>query len=76
MTSRATEAFLREYGTRWCLNGWELHCGDCFQVEDPTTSTWVDVRIEHAAGIGWYLVGLPSHLRDAQLSNLKARSYP
>jgi hypothetical protein len=66
---------LREYGDRWGFDGWELHCGDCFQVLEPGTDTWLDVRIELTAG-EWYLVGLPAHLRQRQLWNFKARRYP
>jgi Domain of unknown function (DUF5348) len=75
MKTTVAEFYLREYGDRWGFDGWELHCGDCFQVEDPTTSTWLDVRIEIAAG-QWYLVGLSPHLQQRQLGNFKARRYP
>jgi hypothetical protein len=66
---------LHEYGSRWGFDGWELHCGDCFQVLDPTTNTWLDVRIEISGG-EWYLIGLPEYLRQRQLWNFKARRYP
>jgi hypothetical protein len=36
---------------RWVLDGWELHCGDCFEVR--VGDKWVPTRMEH--GAGWYL---------------------
>jgi len=70
-----------EYDTtsqRWHLNGWEFHCGDCFQVKDPHNETWFDVRIELSGPGGgeWYLVGLPTNLQNRQLWNFEARRYP
>jgi hypothetical protein len=70
------EFWLCEYGDRWGFDGWELHCGNCFQVEDPTkTGTWIDVRIEFVVG-AWILSGLPPRLYGEPLSNFKARRYP
>jgi len=66
---------LSQYGDRLGFDGRELHCGDCFQVKDPHTNTWLDVRIELSGG-EWYLVGLPAALRNRSLLELEARSYP
>jgi hypothetical protein len=71
----SVEEYLSGYGgNRWGFDGWELHCGDCFQVLDSGNNTWLDVRIEMADD--WYLVGLPPQLRQRQLSSFKARRYP
>lgn len=71
-------ARLRESGERWAFDGWELHCGDCFQARDCGSNQWLDVRIEYTGGglEGWYLVGLPDHLRNRQLWNFEARRHP
>ena len=67
---------MREYGERWGFDGWELHCGDCFQVREGMHGPWYDVRIEHGSRVGWYLVGLPLSLTPRQLWNFRARRYP
>ena len=41
---------------RWILQGKELHCGDCFQIQFG--GNWIDVRIEMADS-RFYLVGVP-----------------
>ena len=76
MIATVTGTYLREYGDRWGFDGWELHCGDCFQVQARETDDWFDVRIEMNHEVGWYLVGLPAHLQQRQLWNFKARRYP
>lgn len=42
--------------TRFCLDDWELHCGDVLQVQ--VAGMWLPVRIEygHDHPKGWYLV--------------------
>jgi len=44
---------------RYCIGGYELHCGDCFQLN--LDGQWKYVRIEHC-DLGWFLVGLPPHV--------------
>ncbi len=53
---------------RYVLVGWELHCGDGFQVRSG--SQWLDVRIEMGMGNVWFLVGLST----LSLEGLEARS--
>ena len=73
--SATGDPHLREYGDRWGFDGWELHCGDCFLVQDPSTGAWLDVRMEHSSADGWYLYGLPVHLWRLDFSNFKVRRY-
>ncbi len=53
---------------RYVLDGWELHCGDAFEV--LVDDTWMPTRIE-MSGNQWYLVGLPA----VTLDGLEARSH-
>jgi hypothetical protein len=65
----------RDGDNRWAFDEHSLHCGDCFQIYDPVSGLWLDVRIE-MAGSGWYLVGLPAYLAERSLYNFMARRHP
>lgn len=54
---------------RYVFDGWELHCGDCFEV--CVYGHWQATRIE-MSGFGWYLVGVSHNVR---LTGLEARSH-
>jgi hypothetical protein len=54
---------------RYVLDGWELHCGDCFEV--LLGQTWQAVRIEMAQD--WYLQG-PGVTCLIPMEGLRARS--
>lgn len=58
---------------RYEMNGYGLHCGDCFEVlvfNGLTNSAeWIETRIESNAE-GWYLVGLAGY----QIGGLFARN--
>ena len=58
---------LCQYSGRMVLDGWELHCGDVFQVK--IDGQWRDTRIEHSDD--WYLTGVSS---EVELEGLEARS--
>ena len=53
---------------RYVLDGWELHCGDAFEV--LINDEWIGTRIE-MTGSNWYLIGLALDT----LAGLEARSY-
>jgi hypothetical protein len=52
---------------RYVLDGWYLHCGDCFQV--LIGDEWKNTRIEMSKD--WYLSGLAT----LDLDGLEARSH-
>jgi hypothetical protein len=54
---------------RYVLDGWELHCGDTFQV--LLDAEWVSTRIEY--GTDWVLVGVRA--ADLEIEGLEARSH-
>jgi hypothetical protein len=68
--SRSRYGHLRYHGEtgRYELDGWELHCGDAFQVHSG--EKWIDTRIE-MVGNDWYLVGL----NTSTIDGLEARSH-
>jgi hypothetical protein len=56
---------------RYVLDGWELHCGDVFEVLDE--GVWYSVRIEHAND-GFFLIGLAAGRPVHNLEGMEARS--
>lgn len=59
---------------RMVLDGWELHCGDTFEVREPYSPSrfpgpWKGTRIEMAGG-DWVLMGI-----SGDIDGLEARSY-
>lgn len=57
---------------RYEMNGYELHCGDCFEVLVfnglTNKSEWIETKIENNND-GWYLIGLAGY----QINGLFAR---
>ena len=73
MTAQKETTLVYNYESkRYVLDGWELHCGDCFQAK-TLGGQWMDVRIEMSAQC-WYVVGIPS--RGCSLDRLIVRRYP
>jgi Domain of unknown function (DUF5348) len=74
---KVTQPKRRRYGHLWrdqdsgrfVLDGWELHCGNVFEV--LVDGAWHEVRIEH--GDDWLLVGLPPG-NSVEMEGLEARS--
>ena len=56
---------------RFCINGGELHCGDCFDV--LLDGRWVPARLEKNKD--WYLVGVPKYLENIPNVTIICREY-
>jgi hypothetical protein len=39
---------------RWVIDGWDVHCGDCFQLWTESSQQWREARMERAKD--WYLI--------------------
>jgi len=55
-TTKTKYAWYNWDSRRWVVCGYELHCGDCFEVQFQ--GAWHCVRIEMAMN-EWVLIGLP-----------------
>lgn len=67
-----SQLIYNENTDRYELNGYGLHCGDCFEVLVfnglTNKAEWIETSIESNSS-GWYLVGLSGY----QISGLFAR---
>ena len=55
---------------RYVIGTKELHCGECFQIENE--GDWLDVRIEMGAN-GWYLIGTKKNIQDIYNNQIPVR---
>ena len=74
ITSRKCFGHLRRShdSGRFILDGWELHCGDTFEL--LIADKWCPVRMEIGGG-DWFLVGLPVGVDIHEIEGLEARSH-
>ena len=55
---------------RYCIDTIDLHCGQCFQVDN--NGEWQDVRIEMGAK-GWYLIGATKSIDEIYNEQIQVR---
>ncbi len=55
---------------RYCIGTIDLHCGQCFQVDN--NGEWQDVRIEMGAK-GWYLIGATKSIDEIYNEQIQVR---
>lgn len=69
---KVSQLIYNEETDHYELNGYDLHCGDCFEVLVfnglTNKAEWIETRIE-GNDDGWYLIGLSGY----QINGLFAR---
>lgn len=71
---KVSQLIYNEQTDRYELNGYGLHCGDCFEVlvfsEEINDFKWFETSIESNWETGWYLTG---SLKYQSIGGLYAR---